>query len=1520
MEELNNRLQFVHHEGVFKTSEEAIDYVKQESIIDYPALYAEPMIVAYGNEKEPNIILCIGSHGNGSANLANKVFFIDFASLEESVKAAVEQASGNAEDIAQIEKAVAELQEADKTLKDAIDAESERAKKAESDLKVSVKDTDTVSLSMDSASEGSVISADVKVAKSKVVNKEELTNLLISDENGLFLNASVDYENDTLTFKANGNVIKVAELPHEVHVVSGKYDTNTESIVLSLNDGEEISIDVEDLIGELSVGKESEQIHPVILKRDSVVYNKELHSTESHQDVLSADVRLKEASDNILVKAVDNGLESLYVKGVASNIKESYKGDTQTVQEALDSLRESELKVSDKEGNIIKNDGKNGIYSIVTLAYDSNTNKLKFNNGLGEQTIQLASASLVDHVDYSNGILKLYLKLADGSTSTVEINITDIIKENRIDNTDRTVTLSSKEGDGAFTLSADVNVSDEDTNLLKVKAHALYVSNQASDIKYGKGDVAASLDTLLGGVDSEGSVKNLINAEKEAREASDVELKGSITENAHAIEANTSAFNSLKAEVEADEDAIAKNKEGIESNKETISAIVKGVEALTASVDSIKIQKQSGNDLYYDLLVDNETRGTVIIPKDNYLDSVTFDEASKVLTLNLINGGENTPFTVSLASLDNVYTQGEGVSIKDGVVSVQKSEGDEGFLEVSEQGVKVVGVKAAIEKSAQTTAAYADSIVEKAQDIAVSTAEEYAEKKDAETLKEAKAYTDTVELKKVDDLTYEFQINGVTKSTISIPKDQFLSEARYDEGNKELVFVFQLQDEKNEVRVPVGSLVDTYTVGDGLQAKGTEFSVKVAADSESYLTVSAEGVKVSGIEEAIDNAEKEAISVSKAYTESITLVQHEDNPLHYELKIGTVSLGEINIPKDQFLKSAKYDAANKNLIFVFATEDGEVTSEVNVADLVDTYGASEGLAIDADNNFSVKVAADSEAYLTVSKEGIKVSGINKAIDDIKTIVSEADEKVLASAKEYADGIKIEQSSDNDHVYNLYLGDVKKGSVEIPSDVHLENVSIADDKLVFDFVGKEQQTVDLSKYIDIYGAGDGLSLSDNTFKIELSNDSEKYLYITNGVLKLSGVDAAIKESADATIASANAYADEAAANVKVKVASTNSIALNVAEDKTLTAELNVVDATNNLIHKSEDGIYANGVKSVTYDPTTSVLTVSDGENIEEYVLSSNSLVTDAEYNEQGQLVLTVTTASGEDKKIIANFESVVGGNEANSPITVVSTKNGNVNTITATLKISTSSNNQLSQNDGALFVSKLAEDHIGTYRENEKTLQEALNQIAAEITAVDNKADKVTELSEDVKVLQSSATTIYLTATEAKSSASEAKTLATEANTNATNAKSTADELATRVTALENTSTATSESVEKAIATANAAKEASDKATESVSSYDDAIKDATDKAAEASDKADAAAEKADTATEKADAAQADVDALEETVSALTITVNELTEENAALKERVTAIEELLTKITNFGEYDEDGAEITEIDDDEEGESK
>jgi hypothetical protein len=107
-------------------------------------------------------------------------------------------------------------------------------------------------------------------------------------------------------------------------------------------------------------------------------------------------------------------------------------------------------------------------------------------------------------------------------------------------------------------------------------------------------------------------------------------------------------------------------------------------------------------------------------------------------------------------------------------------------------------------------------------------------------------------------------------------EDGFLQDVSYNADTRELTFTWNIivsaEGEdivyKTDV-VNVADLVDTYTSGNGLELADGAFSIKLASDSENFLSVDANGLKLSGIQSAIDAAKQAAIddAAGKYYTE-----------------------------------------------------------------------------------------------------------------------------------------------------------------------------------------------------------------------------------------------------------------------------------------------------------------------------------------------------------------------------------------------------------------------------------------------------------------------------------------------------------------------------------------------------------------------------------------------------------------------------------------------------------------------------
>lgn len=145
----------------------------------------------------------------------------------------------------------------------------------------------------------------------------------------------------------------------------------------------------------------------------------------------------------------------------------------------------------------------------------------------------------------------------------------------------------------------------------------------------------------------------------------------------------------------------------------------------------------------------------------------------------------------------------------------------------------------------------------------------------------------------------------------------------------------------------------------------------------------------------------------------------------YTLAQGNTEIGTIDIPKDFLVRSGQVRAAtaqddgftvgDKILDFEINTIGDDETSShilISVADLVDAYTGGNGINVDSNNEITAVVDSTSESFLTVGSGGLKLAGVQTAIDAGRD-----------AAKSYADGLKAAMDADLDASGNAANGGV-----------------------------------------------------------------------------------------------------------------------------------------------------------------------------------------------------------------------------------------------------------------------------------------------------------------------------------------------------------------------------------------------------------------------------------------------------------------------------------------------------------------
>lgn len=500
-----NRLQFRHHNEIFDTREEAIEYIydkikeegeglasEQNSPYSY-SLFAEPTVLRYKNEEEetgcnfkkgPHIMLVIGSETNDTIyHDRNRFCIIDIDKTEDEIK----------------------------------NLEEELAKAVKS-LTLAVFDTSTLDLHVEKTDDGTFLSGDVKTAETHVfdgiVKENNLMIVPFDDEagpEGLFIYVDLTYDeaSETFTFvvtNADGTLKKQSvKLPNN-YLVSGEYKKSDESLHLHMKDGTDVVVNCEELIAEWAVEGEASKT-PIVLTREEVAYDgtPDHHHVEPWQDVLRADVRISDMNTNILEKTSDG--RYLFVDGKASNILYYWNGERTNVEDQLNKLNKM-CRVSPDNDNIIKYVDEVGFFASAKLDYVTSENKLVFTTSSvnGEQIVKeitLNTVDVIEDIKYDPTTEELVIKYRNdkGEIKILRVPLSGLIDEWTVLNTGHSVKLNRQRNvSGADILTADVNISGLDNNILEERGegdlHTLYVRGTADNIKYRETTVEGALDDL----------------------------------------------------------------------------------------------------------------------------------------------------------------------------------------------------------------------------------------------------------------------------------------------------------------------------------------------------------------------------------------------------------------------------------------------------------------------------------------------------------------------------------------------------------------------------------------------------------------------------------------------------------------------------------------------------------------------------------------------------------------------------------------------------------------------------------------------------------------------------------------------------------------------------------------------------------------------------------------------------------------------------------------------------------------
>ena len=356
------------------------------------------------------------------------------------------------------------------------------------------------------------------------------------------------------------------------------------------------------------------------------------------------------------------------------------------------------------------NDNRNAMVQIqngLQANINANTNAMvQIQNGLQANINANTNAINAEITARQNADAALEQKIAainvDGLKAGIEKNASDIATVNTnlvtaINDINKNVFDGFNTINGGIATEIEERKAADEELEVSTKKNASDIAtvntNLVNAINAINQNIADGFNTINGGIATEIEERKLADETLQAKinEIGVEGMKADIKKNASNIATvNTNLVTSVNAINKNMADGFNTINGGIDNE------IRPEIILLRNEMDTISLVKQS--DLQYALKIGDRIAGTIDIPKEQWLKYISYDGENKVLKFTVETTEGDVETEINISDLVDVYLAGNGLELAGNVFSVKLDTASQKYIEVSENGIKVVGIDEAVKK------------------------------------------------------------------------------------------------------------------------------------------------------------------------------------------------------------------------------------------------------------------------------------------------------------------------------------------------------------------------------------------------------------------------------------------------------------------------------------------------------------------------------------------------------------------------------------------------------------------------------------------------------------------------------------------------------------------------------------------------------------------------------------------------------------------------------------------------------